>query len=384
MTDLEIYRARIGLNNLRKCGGNKNNTNPKCCRNMSPLFWKILFIFALGSFSLCMTSVLDVSSGILMESFRTSHLYLRLQREINGSLNLSPSTLMEQNYQLKACEWNSYMKALNGNKNSIEVAHWNGGSSHLGKSSKGKEKLHHVKFLLSKYNLDVLGLSEANLHKSVNNLEYKIDKYKVYHQDLNIARIVTYVREDLDCKIEKSLMDPNIACIWLWIGRGKSRWLVGQVYREHMVLGDKESSSCESQIDRWRKFLEKVRQTERFENVVIMGDVNINLDPDSIETSPLHNVLRDDLLDTFPLAGFKQTVTKCTRQIKDQVPSLIDQSWVKNMNKHVQTSSHDTDSDHDMVVTTLKVKGCVRNEETVVRRNFSRFNLEEYKTEYWV
>ena len=156
---------------------------------MSPLFWKILFIFALGSFSLCTTSVLDVSSGILMESFRTSHLYLGLQREINGSLNLSPSTLMEQNYQLKACEWNSYMKALNGNKNSIEVAHWNGGSSHLGKSSKGKEKLHHVKFLLSKYNLDVLGLSEANLHKSVNNLEYNIDKYKVYHQDLNIARI---------------------------------------------------------------------------------------------------------------------------------------------------------------------------------------------------
>ena len=115
---------------------------------------------------------------------------------------------------------------------------------------------------MSKYNLDVLGLSEANLHKAVNNLEYKIDKYKVFHQDLKIARIVTYVRDDLDCKMEESLMDPNIACIWLWIGRGKSRWLVGQVYREHMVLGDKESSSCESQIDRWRKFLEKVRQTK--------------------------------------------------------------------------------------------------------------------------
>ena len=85
--------------------------------------------------------------------------------------------------------------------------------------------------------------------------------------------------------------------------------------------------------------------------------------------------MKDDLLDTFPLAGFKQTVTKCTRQIKDQAPSLIDQSWVKNMDKHEQTASHDTDSDHDMVVMTLKVKGCVRNEETVVRRNFSRFDI---------
>ena len=148
-----------------------------------------------------------------------------------------------------------------------------------------------------------------------------------------------------------------------------------------MVLGDKESSSGESQVERWRKFLEKVRQTERYENVVIMGDVNINLDPDSLETSPLQNDLKDDLLDTFPLSGFKQTVTKCTRQVKDQAPSLIDQSWVKNMNKHVQTTSHDTESDHDMIVTTLKIKGCVRNEETVVRRNFSKFNLEAYQTE---
>ena len=153
------------------------------------------------------------------------------------------------------------------------------------------------------------------------------------------------------------------------------------MYREHMVLGDRESSSSESQTERWRKFLDKVRQTEIFENVVIMGDLNINLDPDSTETSPLHNVLKEELLDTFPLAGLKQTVTKCTRQVKDQKPSLIDQSWLNNMNKHVKTSNHDTDSDHDIIVTTLKTKGFVSNEETVVRRNFSQFNAEVYQTE---
>merc|ERR1712115_229626 len=124
-----------------------------------------------------------------------------------------------------------------------------------------------------------MGLSEANLHKSVNDLEIKIDKYRAYHQDSNIARVVTYVREDLDCKIEESLMDPDIACIWLLIGRGKSRWLVGQVYREHMVLGDRESASGERQIERWRKFLDKVQLTEKYDNVTIIGDLNINLDP---------------------------------------------------------------------------------------------------------
>ena len=94
--------------------------------------------------------------------------------------------------------------------------------------------------------------------------------------------------------------------------------------------------------------------------MVIIGDMNINIDPESTENSQLHNALKEDLLDTFPLAGFKQTVTKCTRTIKDKAPSLLDHSWIKNMKKHVQTACYETDSDHDMVVTTLKVKGCVK------------------------
>ena len=56
------------------------------------------------------------------------------------------------------------MKVLNGNiKNTITIAHWNGGSSSLGKSEKGKEKLLEVENLLTNHKIDILGLSEANL-----------------------------------------------------------------------------------------------------------------------------------------------------------------------------------------------------------------------------
>ena len=56
------------------------------------------------------------------------------------------------------------MKALNGNiKNSITLAHWNGGSSFLGKSEKGREKLQEIKDILRDNNIDILGISEANL-----------------------------------------------------------------------------------------------------------------------------------------------------------------------------------------------------------------------------
>ena len=122
-------------------------------------------------------------TGACIENWRDLHTYLGPYRRAYEVINLWPSIMMVRNYQPRARDWNSYMKALNGNKTCLDVAHWNGGSSHLGKSSKGKEKLLHTKFLLSKYNLDVLGLSEANLHNSVNELEYKIDNYKIFHQD---------------------------------------------------------------------------------------------------------------------------------------------------------------------------------------------------------
>ena len=183
MTDLEIYRARIGRYILRNCGGNKSFKSTKCSRILGYLMWRILLALALSSICFYLILVLIMLTGACRESLEYSNLNLGLHRGTNEVRNLWPSSMMVRNYQPRARDWNSYMKALNGNKTCLDVAHWNGGSSHLGKSSKGKEKLLHTKFLLSKYNLDVLGLSEANLHNSVNELEYKIDNYKIFHQD---------------------------------------------------------------------------------------------------------------------------------------------------------------------------------------------------------
>ena len=84
-----------------------------------------------------------------------------------------------------------------------------------------------------------------------------------------------------------------------------------------MILGDKESSTSERQIDRWRRYLEKVKQTDNYENVMIIGDLNVNLDPETNDSNPLQSVLKEELLDVFPLAGLKQTVRNNTRQIEN-------------------------------------------------------------------
>ena len=160
--ELEIYRARIGLYNLRKYAGYKKNTKLLCCRYMSQQCGQILYILEAASLILAMIAIVDVSSGGLVENDCLSHLDPGLRRMSNNLPYLARGPIRVQNYQLKSCDWNAYMKAMNGNKTCLDVAHWNRGSSHLGKSSKGREKLLHAKFLLSKYNLDVFGLSEPS------------------------------------------------------------------------------------------------------------------------------------------------------------------------------------------------------------------------------
>ena len=40
------------------------------------------------------------------------------------------------------------------------------------------------------------------------------------------------------------------------------------------------------------------------------------------------------------------------------------------MNKHVKTVNLEMDSNHDMIVTTIKTKGVVHNMEKVIKRDF--------------
>ena len=56
---------------------------------------------------------------------------------------------------------------------------------------------------LNKYNIDILGISEANLNKTVQEYEYMIPNYKVFSQEKDMNRVIVYVKDNIDCKLEK-------------------------------------------------------------------------------------------------------------------------------------------------------------------------------------
>ena len=169
MIDLDTFRARVGQYNSKTYVGYRNRAKLQCCRETEKQCGKVVGVLAVASVILIMIAIVDVSYE---DRAGRDCFYNGVQGlpNLGNFLPFLKGPIRVQNYRLKTRDWNAYMKAINGNKTCIDVAHWNGGSSHLGKSSKGREKLLHARFLLSKYNVDVLGISEANLQKSVDSL----------------------------------------------------------------------------------------------------------------------------------------------------------------------------------------------------------------------
>ena len=278
-------------------------------------------------------------------------------------------------------DWNSYMKTLNrNNKNNITIAYCNGGSSCLGKSVKGKEKLLEVENLLNKHNIDVLGLSEANLDTELEEYIYKIQGYHCIKSPGRVSRLVTYVREDLLIKDLKSF-GQDMSCSWLEIGKGKNKYLVCNFYREFKLIGVDGSNSFEEQSNRLEQFLKLTKKARNCQNVVILGDFNVDLNEDIDEPNNSNSILKDMVLDTLPLEGFTQIVKKNTRHCNNSKLSLIDHIWNKNMSKLIQVKQLEAQSDHDLILAVLKTNGMVNSNSSVKNRDYRKFNYNDFFTE---
>ena len=60
---------------------------------------------------------------------------------------------------------------------------------------------------------------------------------------------------------------------------------------------------------------------------------------------------KNALFDNLLMLGFIQTVQKETSHRLNNESSLIDHSWVNDMNKFLQMSNYETVSKHDLIVT---------------------------------
>ena len=71
-------------------------------------------------------------------------------------------------------------------------------------------------------NIDVLGVSEANLNNSVAEYKYKIEGYNTIKALGPVSRIITYIKEDIVWREIKNYAN-ELSSNWLKIRKVKSR-----------------------------------------------------------------------------------------------------------------------------------------------------------------
>ena len=69
----------------------------------------------------------------------------------------------------------------------------------------------------------------------------------------------------------------NLSCNWLEIGKGRNKLVVCTYHREFKVLGVDGSNSFTEKCTRFEEFLKVTNKTRNSQNVVILGDFNVNL-----------------------------------------------------------------------------------------------------------
>ena len=109
----------------------------------------------------------------------------------------------------------------------------------------------------------------------------------------------------------------------------KNRILICQYYCEFKILGVDGSNSSQAQLNRFDEFLEIVKKTRDTANVIILGDLNVNLNNDDDNPNSNNAILKDKLLDTLPIEGLTQVIKNDTRHCSGQNLSLIDHIWIK-------------------------------------------------------
>ena len=189
---------------------------------------------------------------------------------------------------------------------------------------------------------------------------------------------MSYVKSNLNYKVCSTLMNDASAENWLEIGTHRNKWQIGVFYREFKKFGEPNSGTYEEQVQRLDNFLTKAEFSAAKGNCVLIGDFNINLDPENTENQYHNEEFKDKLLDTLPLAGYTQLVRNNTRHRIGNKSTLIDHSWTNRVNKHVQTRNIDSDSDHDIILTTVLTNGNVSTKEATKRRNYHKFEAENY------
>ena len=285
---------------------------------------------------------------------------------------------------------NKLVHALNGNRNEngVKIAHWKAGGKFM------ENKMHEIESLISQLHPAILGISEINLKSSHDIMKVQLPGYELLtsttlqNPQLNISRVVVYVKDDLNCKLRPDLMDDIFSSIWIEVKSGRQKFLVANIYRDHQYMSqgaDKSSLNMEQQLVRWLVFLEQwQRALATGLEVHTLGDYNLcslNIHQNNGEKQCLVDALITKILPE----GVSQCVrgpTRFPQGAQQHVPAGLDHLWssAPEKLKEVQVLAQGS-SDHSVIFTTTPSNIGSSEKSSVKKRDYSKFNEERFLAE---
>ena len=115
-----------------------------------------------------------------------------------------------------------------------------------------------VVYQLQEFNPDIFCLSEANLYREVESHEIYFPGYQMIlpltMDNLGYCRIILLVKDEINVKVERGLMDNKNASIWVsTTERGVGKTLFGAIYREfHLLRQDPPNNTDDPRLQETR------------------------------------------------------------------------------------------------------------------------------------
>lgn len=224
---------------------------------------------------------------------------------------------------------NSLLKSKLKNKTSnLNIGHFNAQSI---LPHRRTDKFDDIRNILSGKILDVIGVSETWLKSYHTNAMISIPDYKVYRNDRAGRRgggVACYISSKLRSKVvDYSPIDSIIEYIFIEITLRPTKILVGVIYRPDGVISDLNLL-----------FTELVAT---YENVIIMGDFNLNLLDISIKSNLNYlfeeyglSIHSNDLPTHFDTHHNSVSLLDFFLMSKPNSVELSDQFWIPSISKH--------------------------------------------------
>ena len=276
-------------------------------------------------------------------------------------------------------------------KKNLRMATWNKG----GANQQLKKKVLDIEACLNKYDLDYLGITEANLRKCADLEEVAIKGYRMIwdlgreNPSKENSRVVVYVKEELSFEIMQQHMGGNLMPeVWIKLGHARTkRTLVGTVYREHTPWGTKDGSQKGQEL-RLKKWLEARREIwAGTQEAYLLGDINLDWLKRK-EKAYRSQKMMLNLCDELQGTGWVQLIQKATHfnnsTGREATSSLIDHIWTNLPSKVISCKQTELGtSDHELVWVDRMAKQLVEKVKITEKRSLKNFRIKDLEKKCW-